>query len=66
VWYFRDCSTSVLFLGLFHQCGILGLSHICSHTVLYFLNKHSVISLTQLHCISEYCKILNTPLLHLY
>ena len=35
--------------------------HLCSHNVLYFLNNPSVIFLTQLHSISEYCRILNTP-----
>ena len=39
----------------------IGLSHLCCHNVLYFLNNPSVIFLTQLHSISEYCRILNTP-----
>jgi hypothetical protein len=39
----------------------IGLSHLCCHSVLYFLNNPSVIFLTQLHSISEYCRILNTP-----
>jgi hypothetical protein len=34
---------------------------ICCHNVLYFLNNLSVIFLTQLHSISEYCRILSTP-----
>ena len=40
---------------------VIGLSHICCYSVLYFLNNPSVIFLTQLHSISEYCRILNTP-----
>ena len=36
-------------------------SDLCCHNVLYFLNNPSVILLTQLHSISEYCTILNTP-----
>ena len=40
---------------------VIGISHLCSHNVLYFLNNSSVIFLTQLHSISEYCRILNTP-----
>ena len=40
---------------------IIGLSHLCCHSILYFLNNHSVLFLTQLHFISEYCIILNTP-----
>ena len=40
---------------------VIGLSHLCCHSVLYFLIKPSVIFLTQLHSISEYCRILNTP-----
>jgi hypothetical protein len=36
-------------------------SHVCCHSVLYFLNNPSGIFLTQLHSISEYCRILNTP-----
>jgi hypothetical protein len=44
---------------------VIGLSHLCCHNVLYFLNKPSVIFLTQLHSISEYCRILNTPHHHL-
>ena len=39
---------------------IIGLSHLCCHNILYFLNNPSVIFLTQLHSISEYCRILNT------
>ena len=39
----------------------IGLSHLCCHNVLYFLNNPSVICLAQLHSISEYCRILNTP-----
>jgi hypothetical protein len=39
---------------------VIGLSHLCCHNVLYFLNNPSVIFLTQLHSISEYCRILNT------
>ena len=46
---------------------VIGLSHLCFHSVLYFLNNPSVIFSTQLHSISEYCRILNTPHhLHLY
>jgi hypothetical protein len=40
---------------------VIGLSHLCCQKVLYFLNNPSVIFLTQLHSISEYCRILNTP-----
>jgi hypothetical protein len=40
---------------------VIGLSHLCCHSVLYFLNNPSVIFLTQLHSISEYCRILSTP-----
>ena len=40
---------------------LFGLSHLCCHSVLYFLNNSSVIFLTQLHSISEYCRILKTP-----
>ena len=40
---------------------VIGLSHLCCHNVMYFLNNPSVIFLTQLHSISEYCRILNTP-----
>ena len=40
---------------------VIGHSHLCCHNVLYFLNNPSVIFLTQLHSISEYCRILNTP-----
>ena len=40
---------------------VIGLSHLCCHNVLYFLNNPSVICLTQLHSISEYCRMLNTP-----
>ena len=40
---------------------VIGLSHLCCHSVMYFLNNPSVIFLTQLHSISEYCRILNTP-----
>jgi len=39
---------------------VIGLSHLCCHSVLYFLNNPSVIFLTQLHSISEYCRIINT------
>ena len=39
---------------------VIGLSHLCCHNVLYFLNNSSIIFLTQLHSISEYCRILNT------
>ena len=35
------------------------IGHLCCHNVLYFLNNLSVIFLTQLHSISEYCRILN-------
>ena len=34
-------------------------SHLCCPNVLYFLSNPSVIFLTQLHSISEYCRILN-------
>jgi len=40
---------------------VTGLSHLCCHNVLYFLSNNSIIFLTQLHSISEYCRILNTP-----
>jgi hypothetical protein len=40
---------------------VIELSHLCCHNVLYFLNNPSVIFLTQLHLISEYFRILNTP-----
>ena len=40
---------------------VIGLSHLCCRNILYFLNNPSVIFLTQLHSISEYCRILNTP-----
>ena len=40
---------------------VIGLSHLCCHSVLFFLNNPSVNYLTQLHSISEYCRILNTP-----
>ena len=36
---------------------VVELSYICCHNVLYFLNNPSVIFLTQLHSISEYCRI---------
>ena len=39
---------------------VIGLQHLCCHNVLYFLNNSSVIFLTQLHSISEYCRIVNT------
>ena len=39
---------------------VTGLSHLCCHNILYFLNNSSIIFLTQLHSISEYCRILNT------
>ena len=39
----------------------IGLSQLCCHSILYFLNNHSVVFLTQLHFISEYCRILNIP-----
>ena len=46
---------------------VIGLSHLCCHSIMYFLNNPSVIFLTQLHSISEYCRILNIPHhLHLY
>jgi hypothetical protein len=41
---------------------VIGLSHLCCHNVLYFLNNPSGIFLTQLHFISEYCRIL-TPVI---
>jgi hypothetical protein len=40
---------------------VIGLSHLCCHNVLYFLNNPLVIFLTQLHSISDYCRILSTP-----
>ena len=40
---------------------VIGFSHLCCHSVLYFLNSLFVILLTQLHSISEYCRILSTP-----
>ena len=40
---------------------VIWISHLCFNNVLYFLNNPSVIFLTQLHSISEYCRILNTP-----
>ena len=40
---------------------VIGLPHLCCHNVPYFLSDPSVIYLTQLHFISEYCRILNTP-----
>ena len=40
---------------------VIGLFHSCCHKVVYFLNNPSVIFLTQLHSISENCRILNTP-----
>jgi hypothetical protein len=40
---------------------VIELSHLCCHNILYFLNNQSGIFLTQLHSISEYCRILNTP-----
>ena len=46
---------------------VIRLSHLCCHNVLYFLKNPSVIFLTQLHSISEYCRMLNIPHhLHLY
>jgi hypothetical protein len=40
---------------------IIGLSHLCCHNVLDFLINPSTIFLIELHSISEYCRILNTP-----
>jgi hypothetical protein len=40
---------------------VIVLSHLSCHNALYFLNNYSVVFLTQLHSISEYCSILNTP-----
>jgi hypothetical protein len=40
---------------------VIVLSHLSCHSALYFLNNYSVVVLTQLHSISEYCSILNTP-----
>jgi len=40
---------------------VIELSHLCCHIVLYFLNNPLVVFLAQLHSISEYCRILNTP-----
>ena len=40
---------------------VIWISHLCFNNVLYFLNNPSVIFLTQLHSISEYCRILSTP-----
>jgi hypothetical protein len=45
---------------------VIGLSLLCCHNVLYFLNNPSVIFLTQLHSISEYCRILSTPTLFIF
>ena len=46
---------------------VIGLSHLCCYNILYFLNNPSEIFITQLHSISEYCRIVNTPHhLHLY
>jgi hypothetical protein len=39
---------------------VIWLSHLCCNSVLYFLNNLSVIFFTQLHFISEYCRILST------
>ena len=39
---------------------VIGLSHLCCHNVLYLLSNPSVVFLTQLHSISEYCRILST------
>ena len=39
---------------------VIGLFHSCCHKVVYFLNNPSVIFLTQLHSISENCRILDT------
>jgi hypothetical protein len=48
--------------GVYNMLNIvIGLSYLCCHNVLYFLNNPSVIFLTQLHSISEYCRILDTP-----
>ena len=43
---------------------VIDFSHLCCHKVLYFLNNLSVIFLTQLHSISEYCRILNIKHFH--
>ena len=41
---------------------VIGLSHTYAVKAFYtFLNNPSLIFRTQLHSISEYCKILNTP-----
>ena len=40
---------------------VIGVSHLWCHDILYFLNSPSLIVFTQLHSISEYCRILNTP-----
>ena len=40
---------------------VIGVSHLWCHDILYFLNSPSLIVFTQLHFISEYCRILNTP-----
>ena len=46
---------------------VIGLSHLCCYNILYFLDNPSEIFITQLHSISEYCRIVNTPHhLHLY
>jgi hypothetical protein len=49
--------------GLRSMCIIFSTLLLDFHTypVLYFLNNPSVVFLTQLHSISEYCRILNTP-----
>ena len=51
----------VMMYNIFNTSTVIGLSHLFCHSVLYFLNNPSVIFLTQLHSISEYCRILNTP-----
>jgi hypothetical protein len=38
-------------------------TYLCCHNVLYFRSNPSVIFLTQLHSISEYCRIINTPII---
>ena len=40
---------------------IIGRSHVCCHNVLYFLINPSTMFFIELHFISEYCRILNTP-----
>ena len=47
--------------GVLYFNTVIGLSHLCFPNLLYFLNNSSVVFLTQLHSISEYWRILDTP-----